>query len=72
MRDDRGAGLVGGTDRDPAHRAVADVVADLEAEGVAVAGQEASGSSCGRKLAGTLMSMSVRLVAAAWPALLDS
>ena len=33
------AGLVGRADRDPAHRAVADVVADLEAEDVAVEGQ---------------------------------
>jgi hypothetical protein len=31
--------------------AVLDVVADLEAEGVAIEGSEASGSSCGRKLA---------------------
>src|SRR5438552_14231814 len=35
----RRAGLVGGADRDPAHPAVSDVVADLEAEGVAVEGQ---------------------------------
>jgi hypothetical protein len=33
------------------HPAVLDVVADLEAERVAVEGEEASGSSCGRKLA---------------------
>ena len=32
-------GWSGGADRDPAHPAVADVVADLEAEGVAVEGQ---------------------------------
>jgi hypothetical protein len=30
----RRAGLVGGADRDPAHRAASDAVADLEAEGV--------------------------------------
>src|SRR5712671_2661835 len=35
----RRAGLVGGADRDPAHPAVCDVVADLEAEGVAIEGQ---------------------------------
>jgi hypothetical protein len=34
------AGLVGGADHDPAHPAVSDVVADLEAEGGAVEGQE--------------------------------
>src|SRR5206468_8240730 len=33
------AGLVGGADRDPVHPAVFDVVADLEAEGVAIEGQ---------------------------------
>ena len=38
-QDDGRAGLVGGADRDPAHLAVSDVVADLEAEGVAVEGQ---------------------------------
>ena len=31
--------LVGGADRDPAHPVVSDVVADLEAEGVAIEGQ---------------------------------
>jgi hypothetical protein len=35
-QDDGRAGLVGGADRDPAHPAVSDVVADLEAEGVAI------------------------------------
>jgi hypothetical protein len=35
----RRPGLVGGADRDPAHPAVCDVVADLEAEGVAIEGQ---------------------------------
>ena len=39
VQDDRGVGLVGGADRDPVHPAVPDVVADLEAEGVAVEGQ---------------------------------
>src|SRR5919199_5194693 len=39
MQDDGRAGLVGGADGDPAHPAVADVVADLEAEGVAIEGQ---------------------------------
>ena len=39
VQDDRRAGLVGRADRDPAHPAVPDVVADLEAEGVAVEGQ---------------------------------
>ena len=39
IQDDRRAGLAGGADRDPAHPVVADVVADLEAEGVAVEGQ---------------------------------
>src|SRR3954452_19739847 len=38
IQDDRRAGLVGGTDRDPAHAAVVDLVADLEAEGVAIEG----------------------------------
>jgi hypothetical protein len=33
------------------HPAVFDVVADLEAEGVAVEGEGAFGSSCGTKLA---------------------
>ena len=32
-------GPVGGADRDPAHPAVSDIVADLEAEGVAIEGQ---------------------------------
>jgi hypothetical protein len=32
-------GWSGGADRDPAHPAVADAVADLEAEGVTVEGQ---------------------------------
>jgi hypothetical protein len=31
LQDDGRAGLVGGADRDPAHPAVSDVVADLEA-----------------------------------------
>ena len=39
VQDDGRAGLVGGTDRDPVHPAVLDVVADLEAERVAVEGQ---------------------------------
>jgi hypothetical protein len=39
LRDDRRAGLVGGADRDPAHPAVSDVDADLEAKGVALEGQ---------------------------------
>src|SRR3954464_7512339 len=38
-QEDGRAGLVGGADRDPAHRALSDVGADLEAEGVAVEGQ---------------------------------
>src|SRR6266540_485517 len=38
-QEDGRAGLVGGADRDPAQLAVADVVADLEAEGVAPEGQ---------------------------------
>ena len=39
IQDDGRAGLVGGADRDPVHPAVFDVVADLEAEGVAIEGQ---------------------------------
>src|SRR5215204_5613507 len=39
MQDDGRAGLVSGSDRDPAHPAVSDVVADLESEGVAIEGQ---------------------------------
>src|SRR6516162_10481569 len=39
LQDYGRAGLAEGTDRDPAHPAVTDVVADLEAEGVAVKGQ---------------------------------
>ena len=39
VQDDGRAGLAGGADRDPAHPLVPDVVADLEAEGVAVEGQ---------------------------------
>src|SRR3954452_16760745 len=39
VQHDRGAGLPGGADGDPAHAAVPDVVADLEAERVAVEGQ---------------------------------
>src|SRR5215467_2467254 len=39
LQDDGRAGLVGGADRDPAQPAVSDVVADLEAEGVAIEGQ---------------------------------
>ena len=38
-QQDGRAGLVGGADRDPAHLPLSDVVADLEAEGVAVEGQ---------------------------------
>ena len=38
-QEDGRAGLAGRADRDPAHLAVSDVVADLEAEGVAVEGQ---------------------------------
>ena len=38
-QDDGRVGLVGGADRDPAHPFVADVVADLEAEDVAIEGQ---------------------------------
>jgi hypothetical protein len=38
-QDDGRAGLVGRADRDPAHPVVSDVVADLEAERVAVEGQ---------------------------------
>src|SRR6266508_1910887 len=37
--EDGRAGLAGGADRDPAHLALSDVVADLEAEGVAPEGQ---------------------------------
>src|SRR5947207_10858525 len=39
VEDDRRVGLVGGADRDPVHAAVFDVVAELEAEGVAVESQ---------------------------------
>src|SRR6516162_6268957 len=39
FQDDRRARLAGGADRDPAHSAVSDVVANLEAEGVAIEGQ---------------------------------
>src|SRR5499427_9363498 len=39
LQDDGRAGLVGGADRDPAHPVVSDVVADLEAERVAIEGQ---------------------------------
>ena len=39
VQDDGRAGLVGGADRDPVQPAVLDVVADLEAEDVAVEGQ---------------------------------
>src|SRR3954453_574871 len=39
VQDDRRAGLVGRADREPVHSAVFDVVAYLEAEGVAVEGQ---------------------------------
>jgi hypothetical protein len=35
----RRVGLIGGADRDPAHPAVSDVVADPEAEGVVIEGQ---------------------------------
>src|SRR6266511_6186369 len=38
-QEDGRAGLAGRADRDPAHLAVSDVAADLEAEGVAVEGQ---------------------------------
>src|SRR4051794_11549702 len=38
VQHDGGAGLAGGTDRDPVHAAVLDVVAHLEAERVAVEG----------------------------------
>src|SRR5258708_494240 len=37
-QEDGRAGLAGGADRDPAHLAGSDVVADLEAEGVAIEG----------------------------------
>jgi hypothetical protein len=46
----RRAGLVGGADRGPAHPAVCNVVADLEAEGSREKARDASGSSCGRKV----------------------
>src|SRR5438309_1287254 len=36
VKDDRRAGLVGRADRDPAHPTVSDIIADLEAEGVAI------------------------------------
>src|SRR5438477_5296255 len=39
VKDDRRAGLVGRADRNPAHPAVSDIVADLEAEGVEVVGE---------------------------------
>ena len=39
VEDDGRAGLAGRADRDPAKPAVVDVVADLEAEGVAIEGQ---------------------------------
>src|SRR5262249_45092801 len=39
MQDDGRAGLAGGADRDPALRAVSDILADLEAEGVAIEGE---------------------------------
>jgi len=61
---DRHAGLVGGADRDPAHPAVSDLVADLEAEGVPVEGKEASGPSCGRKVAWMAVFMTVTIAAA--------
>jgi hypothetical protein len=38
-QEDGRAGLAGGTDRDPAHLALSDIAADLEAEGVAIEGQ---------------------------------
>src|SRR5271165_786189 len=38
-QEDGRAGLAGGADRDPAHLALADIAADLEAEGVAIEGQ---------------------------------
>src|SRR5918995_3644811 len=43
VEHDGGAGLVDRADRDPAHRALADVVADLEAEQVAVEGERGLG-----------------------------
>jgi hypothetical protein len=55
---------VGGADRDPAHPAGSDVVADLEAEGVAIEARDASGSSCGRKVPSMMMSTAVMLGAA--------
>ena len=64
VQDDGGLGLPDRPDGDPAHALVADVAADLEPEGVAVEGSEASGSVCGRKLAWMLMSMTVTLGAA--------
>src|SRR5215469_18596616 len=39
VQDDGHARLVGGADREPAHPAVSNVVADLKAEGVAIEGQ---------------------------------
>ena len=39
LQDDGRAGLADGTDRDPAHPLVPDVIADLEAESVAIEGQ---------------------------------
>src|SRR6516165_3661503 len=39
LQDDGRAGLAGGADRNPAQPAVSDIVADLEAEGVAIEGQ---------------------------------
>lgn len=39
VQDDGRAGLVGWADGDPAHPAVSNVVADLQAEGVAIEGE---------------------------------
>jgi hypothetical protein len=60
------------TPDDPAHPAVSEVVADLEAEGVAVEGQGCVRVVMRQEGRVMVMSMAVSLVAAPWPALLDS
>jgi hypothetical protein len=50
LQDDGRAGPAGGADRDPAHPALSDAVADLEASVSREKARDGSGTSCGRKV----------------------
>jgi hypothetical protein len=71
--DDGRARLLEGTNRDPVYPSALDVVANLDAEAVAMEGDGCLRTSWGRKVAWIMMSfMTVRLAATRRPSLLDS